>query len=110
MNKVEEAQVHVGHPYPEQLGQGPFIMADVWCKCGKQVGYKFVEDCTSSQRNQHHIGRFGLVNSCVRLSSFDDASTDKDSGDGSSSESSSEASSSSSDEDEMELESEEGRL
>lgn len=67
MNSVITEKVTVGHPYPEQLGQGPFTMADVWCKCGAQVGYKFMRDETASQRNKHHIGRYGLVNSCVRL-------------------------------------------
>lgn len=67
MNSVEEEQVTVGQPYQEHLGQGPFMMADVWCKCGKQVGYKFIKDRSASGRNKHHIGRFGLVNSCVEI-------------------------------------------
>jgi len=76
MNSVLQDKVTIGNAYPEQLGQGPFLMADMWCNCGKQVGYKFMQDKSTTQRNIHHIGRFGLVNSCVRV---DPTGSDQDS-------------------------------
>ena len=39
-------------------------MADVHCKCGKQVGYKFCGDKTTTKRNLNQVGRYGLVSSC----------------------------------------------
>jgi hypothetical protein len=72
MNSIDNDQVTVGEPYQEHLGQGPFMMSDVWCNCGKQVGYKFIEDRSASKRNRHFPGRFGLVNSCVEIVSEED--------------------------------------
>ena len=50
--------------YEEHLAQGLMEMADVHCKCGKQVGYKFCGDKTTTKRNLNQVGRYGLVSSC----------------------------------------------
>ena len=49
-----------------RLGQGIFGMMDVVCQdCNSMVGYKFVSSANSANRN--HIGRAGLVLSCISL-------------------------------------------
>eukprot|EP01062_Namystynia_karyoxenos_P020933 TRINITY_DN17941_c0_g1_i1.p1 TRINITY_DN17941_c0_g1~~TRINITY_DN17941_c0_g1_i1.p1 ORF type:complete len:434 (+),score=94.59 TRINITY_DN17941_c0_g1_i1:137-1438(+) len=53
----------------ERLAQGRFLMEDLYCCCGKQVGYKFVRDLSRDQRNVHQVGRYGLVISCFRIGS-----------------------------------------
>lgn len=35
-------------------------MADVYCRCGKQVGYKFVRDKTPDGRNHNQVQRCEL--------------------------------------------------
>jgi hypothetical protein len=56
-----------------RLGQGTFGMMDVSCKeCNTMVGYKFAEDCSRTGCNQNHVGRAGLVLSCVSLPVDDD--------------------------------------
>jgi len=66
MNSVIGANVQVGPRYEEHLAQGRMEMADVYCQCGIQVGYKFCADRTPSKRNLHQIGRYGLVCSTFR--------------------------------------------
>jgi len=51
----------------ERLAQGRFLMEDLHCICGKQIGYKFVRDLSRDQRNINQVGRYGLVVSCFRL-------------------------------------------
>eukprot|EP00756_Hemistasia_phaeocysticola_P005101 Hpha_TRINITY_DN1316_c0_g1::TRINITY_DN1316_c0_g1_i1::g.93362::m.93362 len=51
----------------ERLAQGRFLMEDLHCICGKQIGYKFVRDLSRDQRNINQVGRYGLVASCFRL-------------------------------------------
>ena len=41
-------------------------MGPTSCKCGKQVGYKFCGDKTTTKRNWVQVGRYGLVSSCPR--------------------------------------------
>jgi len=57
-------------PFEEQLAQGRMDMDDVFCACGKQVGYKFCRDKTSNLRNQHQVGRYGLVQSCLKKAPY----------------------------------------
>ena len=59
-----------GAPYEEHLAQGLMDMADVFCRCGKQVGYKFCADKTPIGRNLNQIGRFGLVRSCFQKAPY----------------------------------------
>lgn len=59
-----------GGEYEEHLAQGLMDMADVFCRCGKQVGYKFCKDKTTNGRNQNQVGRYGLVCSCFRKAPY----------------------------------------
>ena len=61
VNSLVLAHVEVRGRYEEQLAQGLMEMADVFCMCGAQVGYKFCADRTPSRRNRNQVGRFGLV-------------------------------------------------
>lgn len=61
MNSVVASQVEIMPPYQENLAQGRFEMANVLCKCGRQVGYKFVTDLSTTTKNENQVGRFGLV-------------------------------------------------
>eukprot|EP00754_Rhynchopus_humris_P049643 Rhum_TRINITY_DN8510_c0_g1::Rhum_TRINITY_DN8510_c0_g1_i1::g.28451::m.28451 len=67
VNSVVESSVDVRNPQDMHLAQGRFVMADVFCTCGKQVGYKFCKDLTRDGRNVYQIGRYGLVSSCFKL-------------------------------------------
>jgi hypothetical protein len=69
-NSLVRSQFEVRGEYEEHLAQGLMDMADVYCKCGKQVGYKFCHDKTPNGRNLNQVGRFGLVTSCVRRGSY----------------------------------------
>ena len=64
MNSLVKGAFVVGDSYEEHLAQGLMEMADVHCKCGKQVGYKFCGDKTTTKRNLNQVGRYGLVSSC----------------------------------------------
>lgn len=70
MNSVVSAHVEVRGRYEEQLAQGLMEMADVWCKCGCQVGYKFCGDKTASKRNRNQVGRYGLVCSTFKIAPY----------------------------------------
>jgi len=70
VNSVVRGAVVVKEPYLEHLAQGLMEMADVYCSCGMQVGYKFVADKTSMGRNQNQVGRYGLVCSRINVASF----------------------------------------
>jgi len=59
-----------GEPYEEHLAQGLMDMSDVFCRCGKQVGYKFCTDKTPNGRNHNQVGRFGLVRSCFQKAPY----------------------------------------
>jgi len=63
---VVENVTQVGRIYMERLAQGPFEMADLECKCGKRIGYKFVRDCSDTLRNIHQQGRCGIVLRAVK--------------------------------------------
>ena len=65
VNGVVSGSVEVRPSYEEYLAQGLMEMADVYCKCGTQVGYKFCADKTPTGRNQNQVGRYGLV--CSRF-------------------------------------------
>eukprot|EP01064_Diplonema_japonicum_P028838 TRINITY_DN4528_c0_g1_i4.p1 TRINITY_DN4528_c0_g1~~TRINITY_DN4528_c0_g1_i4.p1 ORF type:complete len:331 (+),score=39.55 TRINITY_DN4528_c0_g1_i4:105-1097(+) len=67
VNSIMEGNVSLAAPREERLAQGKFLMADVSCRCGKLVGYKFCKDLTRDTRNQYQIGRYGLVASCFRV-------------------------------------------
>ena len=45
-------------------------MADVHCKCGKQVGYMFCADRTPARRNLNQVGRMGLVVSTFSVAPY----------------------------------------
>lgn len=66
------ANVEVSQPYEEELAQGLFDMADVHCLCGSQVGYAFVCDKSPRRRNEHQVGRFGVVVSRVVVALADE--------------------------------------
>jgi len=66
MNSLVPGSFEVRTEYEEHLAQGLMDMADVYCKCGKQVGYKFCRDKTLTGRNQNQVGRYGLVVSCFK--------------------------------------------
>ena len=70
VNSVVSSSVEVRSPYEEQLAQGMMLMADVFCRCGCQVGYKFCGDRTPSQRNLNQVGRFGLVCSTFAVAPY----------------------------------------
>lgn len=70
VNSVALCNVDVRQPYEEYLAQGLMEMADVYCKCGMQVGYKFCADKTPTGRNQNQVGRFGLVCSRFTLAAY----------------------------------------
>merc|ERR1711879_1114615 len=42
MNSLCSGQYEVRNVFEQHLSQGLFDMADVYCACGKQVGYKFI--------------------------------------------------------------------
>ena len=65
VNSLVRHNVNVRGTYEEQLAQGLMLMADVYCKCGVQVGYSFEGDRTSNRRNLNQVGRKGLV--CSRF-------------------------------------------
>ena len=65
MNSLVRSNIDVKSKYDEQLAQGLMEMADVFCKCGEQVGYAFCADKTPNQRNLNQVGRMGLV--CSRF-------------------------------------------
>ena len=56
--------------YEETLAQGRMEMADVYCHCGAQVGYKFCADRTPSKRNLNQVGRYGLVCSTFMIAPY----------------------------------------
>jgi len=70
VNSLVSASVDVARPYEEYLAQGPMEMADVHCKCGTQVGYKFCADRTPMGRNQNQVGRYGLICSRFRVAPY----------------------------------------
>jgi hypothetical protein len=70
MNSLEQGNIEVRGRYEEQLAQGLMDMADVYCKCGAQVGYKFCKDKTPNNRNLNQIGRFGLVASRFKVAPY----------------------------------------
>jgi len=70
VNSLVTSNVVVKPSYPEHLAQGLMEMADVYCCCGVQVGYKFVADKTATGRNQNQVGRFGLVCSRFNLATY----------------------------------------
>ena len=70
VNSVVRAHVEVRGRYEETLAQGLMDMSDVYCKCGKQVGYMFREDKTPNQRNLNQVGRMGLVCSTFRVATY----------------------------------------
>ena len=76
MNALVDGNFEVRGEYEEHLAQGLMDMADVYCKCGKQVGYKFCRDKTPNGRNLNQVGRYGLVTSCFQRGSFQLASVD----------------------------------
>ena len=76
MNSLVACNYEVRGEYEEHLAQGLMDMADVYCKCGKQVGYKFCRDKTPTGRNLNQVGRFGLVSSCFRRASYQLAHVD----------------------------------
>eukprot|EP00325_Prymnesiales_sp_UTEX-LB-985_P026274 CAMPEP_0174733160 /NCGR_PEP_ID=MMETSP1094-20130205/60780_1 /TAXON_ID=156173 /ORGANISM="Chrysochromulina brevifilum, Strain UTEX LB 985" /LENGTH=383 /DNA_ID=CAMNT_0015935783 /DNA_START=121 /DNA_END=1272 /DNA_ORIENTATION=+ len=73
MNSVVGTSVQVRGQYEEHLAQGRMDMADVFCKCGAQVGYKFCADRTPTKRNLNQVGRFGLVCSTFRAASLSES-------------------------------------
>lgn len=70
VNSLAPGSYTVRGEYEEHLAQGLMDMADVHCKCGRQVGYRFCRDKTPTGRNQNQIGRFGLVASCFIKAPF----------------------------------------
>ena len=70
VNSVVAGNVDVRGVYEEHLAQGLMDMADVYCKCGAQVGYKFCGDKTPAGRNLHQVGRYGLVASRFRVAGY----------------------------------------
>lgn len=69
VNSLVQGSVKVTAAYEEQLAQGLFDMADVFCNgCGRQVGYAFLKDKSRRTRNENQVGRFGLVLSSLALS------------------------------------------
>ena len=56
--------------YEEMLAQGLMDMSDVYCACGKQVGYCFRKDKTPNQRNLNQVGRMGLVQSRFKVATY----------------------------------------
>eukprot|EP00755_Sulcionema_specki_P038656 Sspe_Gene.23809::Locus_9313_Transcript_1_1_Confidence_1.000_Length_1696::g.23809::m.23809 len=67
VNGVVRENIDVLSAREERLMQGRFIMADLYCKCGKQVGYKFCKDLSRDLKNINQVGRYGLVISCLRI-------------------------------------------
>eukprot|EP00747_Dinoflagellata_sp_TGD_P069134 gnl/TRDRNA2_/TRDRNA2_156002_c0_seq1.p1 gnl/TRDRNA2_/TRDRNA2_156002_c0~~gnl/TRDRNA2_/TRDRNA2_156002_c0_seq1.p1 ORF type:complete len:476 (+),score=54.05 gnl/TRDRNA2_/TRDRNA2_156002_c0_seq1:68-1495(+) len=91
VNGVVRDSVVVGPARRERLGQGPMAVADMHCSaCGGSVGWKFVEDFDSVQRNRNQVGRFGLCTSSLAGSDAISRRRQRMRGRGSSSESSSE--------------------
>lgn len=72
VNSLCEANIKLREEvFEEHLAQGRMDMDDVFCACGKQVGYRFCRDKTSNLRNQHACGRYGLVQSCLVKASYE---------------------------------------
>ena len=71
VNSLVKSQVEIkGGLYEEMLAQGLMDMSDVYCKCGKQVGYQFCGDKTPTKRNLNQVGRAGLVCSTFRVAPY----------------------------------------
>ena len=70
MNSLVGSNVEVRRTYDEQLAQGLMLMADVFCRCGAQVGYRFCGDKTPNGRNLHQVGRYGLVCSTIAVAPY----------------------------------------
>ena len=60
----------LGRRYEEMLAQGLMDMSDIFCKCGKQVGYMFRADKTPNRRNLNQVGRMGLVCSTFAVAPY----------------------------------------
>ena len=58
MNGLEQHNIVVHEPHEMHLAQGRFLMADVHCKCGVQVGYKFCKDLSGEGRNVYQVYLF----------------------------------------------------
>mmetsp|Transcript_50487 Transcript_50487/g.131355 ORF Transcript_50487/g.131355 Transcript_50487/m.131355 type:complete len:219 (+) Transcript_50487:979-1635(+) len=70
VNSVVRENTKVQGRYDEHLAQGLMGMADVWCICGCQVGYRFCADKTPAKRNLNQVGRFGLVVSTFSVGQY----------------------------------------
>ena len=70
VNSLVRAHVEVKGRYEEMLAQGLMDMSDVFCVCGKQVGYMFRQDKTPNRRNLNQVGRMGLVCSAFKVAPF----------------------------------------
>jgi len=71
VNGIVSSSIEVRPSYEEHLAQGLMEMADVYCKCGTQVGYKFCADKTPTGRNQNQVGRYGLVCSRFTVAAYE---------------------------------------
>ena len=70
VNSLILENVEVRGRYEEMLAQGLMDMSDVYCKCGKQVGYMFRADKTPNRRNLNQVGRMGLVCSAFHVAPY----------------------------------------
>ncbi len=66
VNSLVRGSFRVEGSYDEQLAQGLMKMADVFCACGEQVGYKFVADRTPSGRNLNQVGAAAPIRTLPR--------------------------------------------
>jgi len=70
VNSLVRSNVEVRGIYEEMLAQGLMLMSDVYCRCGKQVGYMFRADKTPNKCNLNQIGRMGLVCSTFAVAPY----------------------------------------
>lgn len=70
VNSLVASNIEVRGKYEEMLAQGLMDMSDVYCRCGKQVGYMFRHDKTPNRRNLNQVGRMGLVCSTFRVAPY----------------------------------------